>query len=238
MTRTRQLGKWLGIAALGVVLAACGGEEEDTAARAANAAPTIAGTPTTSVTQGSLYTFAPAAAEADGDPLIFGVDAKPAWATFNAATGQLSGTPAAGDVGVYRGVVVWVSDGDAETLLGAFDLTVMATGAGPNRAPVISGTPAASVVAGLAYPFTPTASDADGNALTFSIRNRPAWASFSTATGALTGTPLVANVGAFAAIAISVSDGQTAVALAPFTVTVTPPSTNATPVISGSPVGG
>jgi hypothetical protein len=236
MTRSRQLGKWLGIAALGLMLAACGGEEEETAAATANVAPTIAGTPPTSVTQGNPFTFTPTAADADGDALIFGVDAKPAWATFNTATGQLSGTPAAADVGVYRGVVVWVSDGKAETLLGAFDLTVVATTSAPNRAPLISGTPAASVVAGIAYTFTPTASDPDGNALTFSIRNRPTWASFSTTTGALTGTPLVANVGAFADVVISVSDGQTAVALAPFTVTVTPPATNAAPVISGTPM--
>jgi len=69
------------------------------------------------------------------------------------------------------------------------------------------------VVAGTAYTFTPTASDPDGNALTFSILNRPSWASFSAADGTLAGTPLVANVNTFANIVISVSDGQSAVSL-------------------------
>lgn len=235
MFRTRQLGKWFGIAALGVVLAACGGEEE-TAEVSANGTPLIAGTPATVATPGTLYSFLPSASDPDGDALIFGVDGKPDWATFDTATGRLMGTPTASDVGVYRGIVVWVSDGEAETLLPSFDLTVQGTSSGPNRAPVISGTPAASVAAGATYTFTPTASDADGNALTFSIRNRPAWASFNTSTGQLQGAPLIANVGTFADVTISVSDGQTAVALEPFTITVTPPPVDAPPVISGTPM--
>ena len=38
--------------------------------------------------------------------------------------------------------------------------------------------------------FVPTASDVDaGDALTYSITNQPSWASFSTSTGELSGTP-------------------------------------------------
>ena len=56
-----------------------------------------------------------------------------------------------------------------------------------NAAPQISGTPATSVIAGSTYVFTPTASDADGDALTFAISNMPDWATFDTSTGQLTG---------------------------------------------------
>jgi hypothetical protein len=52
-----------------------------------------------------------------------------------------------------------------------------------NSAPVIAGSPAASVRAGSAFAFTPTASDADGDTLTFSISGAPAWASFNAQTG-------------------------------------------------------
>ena len=41
----------------------------------------------------------------------------------------------------------------------------------PNSAPVISGTPAGTVVAGSAYEFQPTVSDADGDTLTFSVQS-------------------------------------------------------------------
>ncbi len=226
------------IVGLSLSLAACGGDEDEetaaVAAAATNNAPTISGSPATSVSQGSSYMFAPVAADPDGDALIFGIDAKPAWASFNTATGQLSGTPAAADVGMHRGIVVWVSDGTAQTVLPAFDLRVMAPPSSPNRPPVISGSPATSIVVGTPYTFTPTASDPDGQPLTFSILRRPSWASFDAATGRLQGTP--PNTGTFTNVAISVSDGQVAVPLPAFTILVTPPPVNRSPVISGAPM--
>ena len=60
----------------------------------------------------------------------------------------------------------------------------------------ISGTPAPSVLAGSLYSFTPDATDPDGTPLTFTIQNRPIWASFDPATGRLQGTPLSGNAGA------------------------------------------
>jgi len=47
------------------------------------------------------------------------------------------------------------------------------------------------------------------------------WAKFDTASGALTGTPTAGDVGSYANIIISVSDGKTSASLSPFTVTVT-----------------
>lgn len=235
MLKGSRLWRW-GILALAVSLAACGEGGNATDAKAGNTAPTISGTPAILVAQGATYQFKPSAADADGDALIFGIDAKPAWATFDTSTGQLTGTPTSADVGVDPGVVIWVSDGHSQTTLPAFDLTVTAQPSGPNRAPLISGSPSTTIVAGTTYTFTPTASDADGNALSFTIRNKPAWATFSVATGQLQGVPQVANVGTFADIGISVSDGQATVALAAFAIAVTAPTTNSAPVISGAPV--
>jgi hypothetical protein len=219
---------------MGLGLVACGGEEDETAAATANSPPTISGSPVTSVNQGAAYSFKPNAVDADGDALIFGVDAKPAWASFSTATGELTGTPAAADVGMHRGIVVWVSDGKVQTVLPAFDVRVMAPPSGGNRAPTISGSPATSIVVGTPYTFTPTASDPDGQPITFSIRNRPAWAAFDAATGRLQGTP--PSTGTFTGVAISVSDGQVAVPLPSFTILVTPPPVNRAPVISGVPM--
>jgi hypothetical protein len=90
-----------------------------------------------------------------------------------------------------------------------------------NHAPTISGAPAGVVMQGQAYAFTPTASDADGNSLTFSITNKPSWATFSAATGALTGTPGAGDVATYANIQISVSDGTDSANLGAFNVQVT-----------------
>jgi hypothetical protein len=232
MINGARYGRWASLA-LGWTLAACTQSPDGSTD---NAAPTISGSPATSVMQGAAYQFVPSASDADGDALIFGVDAKPAWADFDTKTGRLSGTPGASDVGVDRGIVVWVSDGHTQTTLPAFDLTVTGQPGPPNHAPTISGSPPTTVVAGVTYSFAPTANDADGDTLTFTIRNKPAWATFSATTGQLQGIPQGANVGTFADIGITVSDGQAAVSLAAFSIVVTAPTTNHAPAISGTPM--
>lgn len=96
-----------------------------------------------------------------------------------------------------------------------------ASGSGSNRAPTIQGQAATSVVAGQSYTFEPTASDPDGDALTFSATNLPAWATLNAATGRISGTPTAADVSNFTGITITVSDGRTSASLAPFNVAVT-----------------
>ncbi len=95
----------------------------------------------------------------------------------------------------------------------------------PNSPPSISGTPATTVRQDQSFSFTPSASDADGNPLTFSISNRPPWASFSNTTGRLSGTPSASSAGTYTGIVISVSDGEATRSLPAFTVTVTPTTT-------------
>jgi hypothetical protein len=86
--------------------------------------------------------------------------------------------------------------------------------------PTIRGTPPSQVTAGQAYSFTPSASGPSGTTLSFSIQNMPSWATFSIATGALTGTPSSSNVGTFSDIVISVSDGTTSASLTAFSIQV------------------
>jgi hypothetical protein len=227
--------RW-GALALAFTIVACSESEEEElqSSTTGNTKPTISGTPAPSVAQGASFMFAPTAADPDGDPLIFGIDGKPAWATFNTSNGQLAGTPTASDVGTYRGIVIWVSDGEAQSLLAAFDLTVVGDAA-PNGAPVISGTPGTAAIVGSAYSFTPTASDPTRDPLTFSILNAPTWATFSPVDGKLAGTPQAEDVGTHANVTIAVSDGAATVVLAPFNITVTLAGVNSAPTISGTP---
>jgi hypothetical protein len=89
-----------------------------------------------------------------------------------------------------------------------------------NSAPLISGEPLASIAPGSGYLFRPTASDADGDVLTFSIQNKPGWATFNVSSGLLTGVPAASDTGIFANIVISVSDSVAVTALPAFTITV------------------
>jgi len=188
-----------------------------TVAASSNRTPTISGTPPTSVRSGTAYSFRPTASDPDGNALTFSISNKPAWATFSTTTGQLSGTPTTLQIGTTSNIVIRVSDGQATASLPAFSIAVVSG----NQAPTISGTPPTTVVAGSTYSFTPTASDADGNTLTFGIANKPAWATFSTTTGRLSGTPTSAQVGTYSNIVISVSDGTASKTLAAFAITVT-----------------
>lgn len=182
----------------------------------ANRAPTISGTPSTTATVGTAYSFQPSAADADGNTLGFSITNRPSWATFSTTTGRLSGTPTA--TGTFSSIVIRVSDGTTTTSLPAFSINVGASTA--NHAPTISGTPVKSINAGSAYSFRPTASDADGNTLTYSIANRPSWATFSTSTGQLSGTPSASQVGTYGNIVISVSDGKATASLPAFSIAV------------------
>ena len=77
-----------------------------------------------------------------------------------------------------------------------------------NDAPIIGGTPNKIAIEQSPYSFTPTASDVEGDELSFSIINKPSWASFDRSTGRLYGTPSESNIGLYASLIISVYDGD------------------------------
>ena len=92
----------------------------------------------------------------------------------------------------------------------------------PNRAPTISGAPQTALVVHNPWSFKPTASDPDGDKLTFSIKNKPEWASFNTQTGEISGTP--GAKGTHPDVIITVSDGRTETSLSAFTLQVDAPT--------------
>ena len=85
----------------------------------------------------------------------------------------------------------------------------------------ISGTPATSVAAARYYGFQSWATDTDHLAVTYSIANKPSWATFDTKYGHLYGVPTAANVGTYSNIVISASDGVSKASLPAFSITVT-----------------
>jgi hypothetical protein len=210
------------IAAIGGLLAACGDEEsqDQAAATSVNHPPVITGTASLTVMEGDAYEFVPKATDPDGDALIFHVSGKPKWMEFDSGTGRLSGTPKGQDRGKHRGIVVSVSDGQDEAILDPIDVEVIPADDGVNQRPQISGTPSPQVVVDSAYEFTPDASDPDGDSLSFDIANRPAWASFDSVTGALSGTPSVGDAGLYSSLSIAVSDGELNNTLGPFSIEV------------------
>jgi hypothetical protein len=90
-----------------------------------------------------------------------------------------------------------------------------------NSVPTISSTALTTVESGTAYSYSLVAADADGDTLTMSAANLPAWLTFDSATGTLSGTPSDADAGD-TTVTLTVSDGTDDITQA-FTITVTLP---------------
>jgi Putative Ig domain len=200
-----------------------------TAAASSVVAPTISGTPRTTVVAGSTYSFTPSATANNGGTLSFSSDHRPSWAKFDPTTGTLSGTPTAADAGTYPDISISVYNGSASAALPTFSITV-------SIKPTISGTPPTAVTAGSAYSFTPSATANNGGTLSFSSDHRPSWTTYDRTTGTLGGTPTAADVGTYSDISISVYNGSTWAALPTFSITVVePPSGSGAATLDWTP---
>ena len=179
---------------------------------------TLSGSPFTQLQTGEPFWFEPVT-DSSSSAVVFSVSNKPSWATFDSRTGRLSGTPGSAAVGYYGNIRISASDGTSVATLPDFFIHVWAADPGP---PVISGLPPSRVMAGSLYTFQPRVSNPTGHTLRFGIQNQPAWATFNTNTGLLTGTPSNAEAGTYSNIAIFATDGQTAGLTSAFSITVEP----------------
>ncbi len=191
----------------------------------------ISGTPATTATVGQAYSFQPAVEAPAGAILNFTIINRPSWASFDPARGVLTGTPTA--AGTNANIIITVHNDADSAALAAFTITVKETSTG-NHAPTMSGTPSSTATVGSAYAFQPSASDSDGDKLSFKITNAPAWATFDATTGRLSGTPASSSVGTFSGIVIQATDGSLSASLPAFSITVS--TTPTTPVVvNGAP---
>jgi hypothetical protein len=117
-----------------------------------NHAPSISGVPPSTVKVNQFYDFTPKAFDSDGDLLRFEITGKPSWASFNANTGRLYGSPPTGTSGTFGGIVIKVTDGALKSALGTFSIMVLVS------APVVSGP--------VALKWTRPATNTDGKPLT------------------------------------------------------------------------
>jgi hypothetical protein len=85
----------------------------------------------------------------------------------------------------------------------------------------IYGTPTTSVKENWYYGFQSWATDTDHRVVSYSIKNKPSWATFNTQYGHLYGIPTAADVGTYKDIVISASDGVSSASLPAFSLTVT-----------------
>jgi hypothetical protein len=202
-------------------LAACStGQSSSPNVNNVNEAPTISGTPATSVLEGETYTFTPVGTDVNtGDTLTFSLSqdgSLPAWLSFNPDTGVLTGMPGNADVGTINNIVISVTDGKQTVSLPAFNLEVVNV----NEPPTIAGTPPDFALVNESFVFSPTVADVDANDplsnLTYSATLAdgsplPSWLSLDTSSLPqliLSGTPQVSDVTTGMNIALKADDGH------------------------------
>src|SRR5205085_2240638 len=180
-----------------------------------NRAPVLAPIGSKSGSEGSLLTFTISATDVDGDALTYSASGLPAGATFTTATATFSWTPGFDQAGTYS--VIFMTSAEAPTPSGTLVITIANT----NRAPVLSpiaiananapqrlapfGTQRASE--GSLLTFTVAATDADGDALTYSASGLPAGASFDPASKTFSWTPGFDQAGSYPGVTFTVTDG-------------------------------
>jgi arylsulfatase A-like enzyme len=168
----------------------------------ANTPPQITSVAPTIAEIGIPYSYTIAATDLDGNALTYSAPTKPTWLTFNQTTRVLSGTPTSSDMGSYP-VTLSVNDAGG-SITQSFIIIVSNIG---NDAPVINSIPnSTGVIENVAYSYTISASDPDGNTLTYNAPTKPTWLTFNQTTRVLSGTPAPSNVGLHP-VTLTVTDG-------------------------------
>jgi hypothetical protein len=187
-------------------------------------APTITSTPVLTATVGVAYSYDVNATDPNaGDVLTYSLDTAPAGMTINAVSGLIGWTPTSAQVG-SNAVTARVADGRGGFVTQSFTVVVPAV----NRPPTITNPGNRTNEVGLALTLAITASDPDGNPLTYSAVGLPAGLAINATTGVISGTPTAVGV-SNATVTVRDAVSQASTTFSWTTRDTTPPSTPARP---------
>ena len=189
-----------------------------------NRAPVLATIGNKTVAENAALAFTLSATDADSDTLTYSVNTLPSGATLDSSTGAFSWTPSYSQSGTYN-LTFSVNDGHGGTASQSTTITVTNV----NRAPVLNAIGAKTVAENATLTFTVSATDPDGDTLTYLASNLPAGASFNTSTHVFTWTPSYSQANSYPAVHFQVSDGSLT-ASEDITITVT--NSNRAPVLA------
>ncbi|MBI3322044.1 MAG: S8 family serine peptidase [Candidatus Omnitrophica bacterium] len=196
------------------------------------------------VAEGQLCDVTLSASDPDGDPLTCTASGLPAWSQVDAAPPcTLRGTPGfdeasrAQPITPYPGITITACDPVRACATSApFTLTV----ANVNREPILPVIGPQTVSEGQPLSFTVTATDPDGDAVTYAASSLPAGAAIDAASGVFAWMPGFDQAGSYTII-VTASDGEMA-DTEPITITVTnvnrPPAVGLINPASGSAKAG
>ncbi len=179
--------------------------------------PVLAAIGNKSVNEGSNLSFTISATDPDGGTLTYSATGLPTGAVFNVSTRVFSWTPTYVQAGSYS-VTFTVTDAGG---LSDSETTVI-TANNVNRPPVLNTIGNKTITVGQSLTFSVSATDPDGDALTYSASGLPAGATFNASTRVFSWTPAAGQAGSYN-ITFTVTDSRGLSNSETITIAVTAP---------------
>ncbi|MES9863930.1 MAG: putative Ig domain-containing protein [Candidatus Thiodiazotropha sp. LLP2] len=195
---------------------------------ASNYPPEITSTPQTGSFAFQPFSYDVEASDPDGDTLTYSLTQSPTGMTIDATSGLIQWTPDAN--GTFP-VTVVVSDGAHEATQD-FTLIIVV----PNSSPEITSTPSTSVLLGQPYQYQMTATDPEGDTITFALVTNPVGMQINQTTGLVSWTPGTDQVGVHS-VELTATDSQGNISTQSYLLSVNTGAGNTPPTIVSTPAG-
>ena len=194
---------------------------------AVQAFPEFTSVPVVTATEAHMYSYQAQASDRDGDPITYSVVSGPVGLIVDATSGVVTWPlPVIGT----SAVTLAATDPDGNQGKQTFNIRVTAI---PNRAPVFTATPVTYVAYPAAYAYTASASDADGDNLTWKLLQGPAEMTLNERTGTIA-WKFASNVAGKFVVRVQVDDRRGGQAEQSFEIQV-PVYGNGAPTINSRP---
>ncbi len=178
--------------------------------------PVISTLPDTTASTGVAYSYDMDAIDPQGNALVYSLQSAPLGMSIDAATGVVSWTPDAAQLGA-NDVVIRAATQTGEFATQTFAITV--DGGSANQSPIITSFPSTLAKAGEEYRYSVLATDADADTLSFALLTMPAGMVIDNSSGEIVWTPSQDQVGTNA-VSIRVDDANGGIATQEFVVVV------------------
>lgn len=197
-----------------------------TVSLAPNQPPTIISEPVISGRAELEYRYDVEASDADQDLLVYHLDVFPVGMIIDDASGLVTWTPDAAQAGDHE-VVVRVEDVRGDSASQTFTLHILP----PNSAPVIISDPITGAIATQPYNYKVLATDADGDALAFSLSQAPVGMLIDASSGEISWVPDEHQTGSHS-VDILVEDSLGGFATQLYFISVAPKPNNPPSIVS------
>jgi hypothetical protein len=182
------------------------------------------------IDEGQLLEITIMAADPNGDALNYSANNLPTGASFDQTTHVFTWTPASDQAGSYPNVLFTVTDNGNPPMSASETITI--TVGDVNRPPVLKPIGDKTINEGQLLQFTVTATDPDGNELTYSASNLPSGAAFDPGSQTFTWIPGYDQYGNYTDVRFTVTDRVSTPLSDQEAITITVGNVNRPPVLN------